>query len=409
MALNPVRNPLASAVLRRLRAALAIAAAPLVLAACAVQPAAEPLAPSLREEVITLSVPERPDLTLETTLFKPPGDGPFPLIIINHGKSPGDPRFQPRARFLAAGREFVSRGYAVATPMRRGFADSSGREVLRGCDILDNGIAQADDVQIALIALSKRPDIDARRVVVMGQSHGGLATVALGARNLPQVAGLVNFSGGLRVESCGGWQRELEKAMGAYGRKSRAPSLWFYGDNDSYFSVDTWQAMYKSYTDAGGVARLIDYGKFRDDAHKMFGSNAGLPIWLPPMRDFFHQLGLPFDVRYRITFVEHDAPTPPASGFAPVDDAGKLPFVDDKSRASYATWLDLPPPRAFAIGEGGAWGSSSGDPAAMRKALERCNARRPMSPCRLYAVDDDVTWTVAPVAAANAPRPASPQ
>ena len=57
MALNLARNPLASAVLRRLRATLAIAAAPLVLAACAVQPAAEPLAPSLREEVIRTVAP----------------------------------------------------------------------------------------------------------------------------------------------------------------------------------------------------------------------------------------------------------------------------------------------------------------------------------------------------------------
>ena len=88
-------------------AALAIAAAPLVLAACAVQPAAEPLAPSLREEVITLSLPERPDLTLETTLFKPPGDGPFPLVIINHGKSPGD---------LGWPRAFCSRGCRVRQP-----------------------------------------------------------------------------------------------------------------------------------------------------------------------------------------------------------------------------------------------------------------------------------------------------
>ena len=41
---------------------------------------------------------------LETTLFRPPGDGPFPLIVVNHGKASGNPRFQARSRYLVAAR-----------------------------------------------------------------------------------------------------------------------------------------------------------------------------------------------------------------------------------------------------------------------------------------------------------------
>src|SRR5689334_17080168 len=66
---------------------------------------------------------------LETTLFRPDGDGPFPLVVINHGKSAGNPALQERARFLAASREFVRRGYAVALPMRSGFSKSTGSYV----------------------------------------------------------------------------------------------------------------------------------------------------------------------------------------------------------------------------------------------------------------------------------------
>lgn len=41
-------------------------------------------------------------VSLETTIFKPIGDGPFPLVIINHGKANGLTQFQPRYRPLSA-------------------------------------------------------------------------------------------------------------------------------------------------------------------------------------------------------------------------------------------------------------------------------------------------------------------
>ena len=56
---------------------------------------------------------------LETTIYKPDGDGPFPIALINHGKSFGDPRFQKRYRPAVAARYFLERGYAVVVPMRK--------------------------------------------------------------------------------------------------------------------------------------------------------------------------------------------------------------------------------------------------------------------------------------------------
>ena len=40
---------------------------------------------------------------LETTIFRPPGAGPFPLLIMNHGKALGDPHQQERDRTRMAG------------------------------------------------------------------------------------------------------------------------------------------------------------------------------------------------------------------------------------------------------------------------------------------------------------------
>ena len=75
---------------------------------------------SLDEQVITIPQPGAIfNINLEATLFKPPGAGPFPLAIINHGKAYGDPKLQGRYRPFSAARFFLQRGYVVLVPMRQ--------------------------------------------------------------------------------------------------------------------------------------------------------------------------------------------------------------------------------------------------------------------------------------------------
>ena len=105
--------------------------------------------------------------------------------------------------------------------------------------------------------------------------------------------GVVNFAGGLRNAACAGWENNLIDAFGDYGRTARYPSLWFYGDNDSYWSRPAWEAMHRAYVGAGGDARMVAFGTFATgDAHGMFGSRAGQSIWLPEFDRFAAALGL---------------------------------------------------------------------------------------------------------------------
>src|SRR5258706_16379615 len=80
---------------------------------------------ALNEQVVMLPIGSG-GMKLETTIFKPDGDGPFPLVVINHGKASGNPRFQGRATYPVASAEFVRLGYLVALPMRQGFSKSEG-------------------------------------------------------------------------------------------------------------------------------------------------------------------------------------------------------------------------------------------------------------------------------------------
>jgi dienelactone hydrolase len=265
------------------------------MAGIAAPPAlAQALNTSLNEQVVMIAKKTGIFSTeLETTLYKPDGDGPFPVVVINHGKAYGDPKFQARYRAGSAARYFMSRGYVVVVPMRRGFSKSTGSYIGGGCNVESNGVAQAEDVRDVLDYMTAQPYVDNNKILIAGQSHGGWTTLAFGSLNYPGVKGLVNFAGGLRQDNCAGWESTLARAAGSYGEATRLPSLWFYGDNDSYFSVSTYSDMFKRYSAAGGPARLVAFGVFGSDSHAMFGSPDGLRIWQPEMTAFLKEIGLP--------------------------------------------------------------------------------------------------------------------
>jgi dienelactone hydrolase len=251
----------------------------------------------LPEEVVSIKKPGIFTLELEVTLFRPPGEGPFPLVVINHGKAAGDPRFQRRATYPQATRFFLARGYVVALPMRQGFSKSTGSYIGGGCNVESNGFVQAEDVKVTIDYLIAQALVDPEKILMMGQSHGGLTTMAFGATDYPGVLGLVNFAGGLRQENCPGWEGSLARAFGAYGKRTKIPSLWFYGDNDSYWTKDTWQSMYSRYSEGlaanGSTAQMVAFGTFVTDAHRMFDHEQGAAIWEPEVSNFLVQLGLP--------------------------------------------------------------------------------------------------------------------
>lgn len=88
-----------------------------------------------------------------------------------------------------------------------------------------------------------------------------------------------------------------------------------------------------------------------------------------------------------------------ASGFAAIDDIDAIPYLNDKGREDYRTWLALSTPKAFAISSNGAYRFTNGlrprdtaessDP--VERALQGCE-RVAKQPCKLYAVNGSVVW-----------------
>jgi dienelactone hydrolase len=306
----------------------------------------------INEHIVLIPAGRNHQARLETTVFQPNGPGPFPLIIINHGKDPGHPNLQPRDRFYHMAHAFVARGYAVMVPMRQGFANSTGRYRDHGCDMTANGYTQAEDIRDTLEYAREQKWIDADRVVVAGQSYGGLATIALGTEELPGVRGLINFAGGLRDDSNGcGWRSALVSAFAEYGSQNKVPSLWMYGQNDSLFGPELVARMHDAFEQAGGKARLVEYAAFKRDSHGMLASRDGEKVWLADTMQFLERVGMPTKVIYKVP----EPPMPQPTNFAKVDDVASVPFLSENGKRAYAEYLTKMTPRAFAVSSSGAW------------------------------------------------------
>jgi dienelactone hydrolase len=347
----------------------------------------------MNEQIIRIPVDSSGDVTLETTVYRPNGPGPFPMVVFNHGKMPGDPRHQERSNPLSFAREFVRRGYVVVAPNRRGFAQSGGTYEQDGCNVTQNGLGQASDVAATVNYMAKQPYVDARHIAIAGTSHGGLATIAYGTEAAPGVRALINFSGGLRQDACDGWQDNLTTAFGAYGKTSHVPSLWLYGDNDSVWPSSLIKRLFDAYNDAEAghmpatAVKMVDFGSYKNDAHRLVGDRDGVRIWWPSVEAFLARQGMPTAVQYQVA-----APVAPsATDYASIDSVSAVPYLDQSGREGYRNFLKQYPSRAFAVSDSGAWSWAEGGDNPMAVAVANCQ-KRSSDPCRLYAVNDNVVW-----------------
>ncbi len=327
------------------------------------------------------------------THFKPPGDGPFPAVIMNHGRDSNQRANPARYRYSDVARYWLRRGVAVFVTTRLGYGDSGMEqdpEFTGPCDAKQYDAAAAvTNVQtLATVDFAiKQPWVNPNKIILMGQSMGGFATVvAMGAKHPSVIAG-INFAGGSggdavnrKANPCG-YHRvatTFEKAAKANGGST--PMLWLYSENDNYWGPDIPRKWHAAYTGAGGKAEFAAFGPVSTDGHSLLAK--GMPLWRPVLDQFITTLGIA---------PPQATGAPPASGFASINDASKIPLVkQDVKDSGYARFLALDLPRAMAIGPKGEWAFFSGDH-VIQRTLERC-AQTAKTACKLYAVDDSVVW-----------------
>jgi dienelactone hydrolase len=347
---------------------------------------------SMNERVLNVPGDSERPVVLQLTVLTPSGPGPFPLVVMNHGSDgKKKPRDNPRYHLTFSAYYFLSRGYAVALPMMRGYAGSGGQLEHHGCDFISTGVNNAKDIRAVIQYMTAQPYIDGHRIVVAGQSFGGFNTLAFGTLNFPNVKGLINFAGGLRASDCPTSEQSMAEAAAYIGAHTTIPSIWFYGSNDKVFSESTWRTAYEGYTAAGGPAKLVAYGNFMDNSHNLLGFPEGLAIWGPKVDTFLAQLGLPNKPIYP-EYLPLPAPLP--TQYAALDDVGAVPFLNDQGRQQYRNFLTQPMPRAFFIGENGGSASTHGGFDPLGAGFRACKSKG--TQCYPYAVDNEVVWVKPP-------------
>lgn len=227
---------------------------------------------------------------LLVTAFRDPGHDRYPLLVLNHGRSP-DASVRAhlgRVRLADHAAWFASLGFEVLVPTRIGYGDTGGEDIENTgpCERKNyrpGFDAAAQQVLQVIDAARARPGVDVSRIVVIGQSFGGAASIALAARNPPGVRLVVNFAGGgggdprrHPHEPCAPDQQAA--LFAEYGRTARVPTMWIYTVNDRYMGPYPAQ-WFDAYRSAGGVGQYRLMPSFGHDGHQFFAR--GLSQWKP--------------------------------------------------------------------------------------------------------------------------------
>jgi pimeloyl-ACP methyl ester carboxylesterase len=136
----------------------------------------KPPFPYLAEEVKITNLKD--SLTLAGTLSKPNGKGKFPAVIFitGSGAEDRDENLFEHKPFWILADELTKKGFAVLRCDDRGTEKSTGS--YEGSTV-DNF---ANDVEAQIEFLKKRPDIDKKRIGLLGHSEGGVIAPLVGSR-----------------------------------------------------------------------------------------------------------------------------------------------------------------------------------------------------------------------------------
>ncbi|MEN6411430.1 MAG: alpha/beta fold hydrolase [Veillonellales bacterium] len=243
---------------------------------------------------------------LDAKIYRPSDDGVYPLIVLNHGRST---KAEERKKaelvdyYKIQAETLAKKGFVVVLAVRRGYGLSEGpdAEYSKAATIYKTGLEGTKDVVETVRFMQQKSYVDSKHTIIMGQSCGGLIAVASATKNIPGLAGVVNFAGGLRHPDTVNpdiWtvydEQYLISTYSAYGRDAKVPMIWLYTENDSYFPPAISKRMFDSFVEAGGKAEFYLLPAFRKDGHTFFPSSATIPIWLPLFEKFLDTLNIPY-------------------------------------------------------------------------------------------------------------------
>jgi pimeloyl-ACP methyl ester carboxylesterase len=220
-------------------------------------------------------------IRLVVYVYRPLKNDRHEAVLFSHGSTAGlarSPKEALDAPPAAVIRFFVSRGYTLVAPMRRGRGESSGTYVeecsvyIGQCtvaaqtELLERQLREAilDSNAVIDQLILRRLVPRQSKILVAGISRGGFLSLMLAGDRPELVKGIINYVGGwigvtdrLTAEDI---QRRMEKQktmLTRAAKRAKAPSIWFYAARDPFYKEGVPQELLRYWRDAGGRAELV--------------------------------------------------------------------------------------------------------------------------------------------------------
>jgi dienelactone hydrolase len=249
------------------------------------------------------------DVEMITHLYRPQGEGPLPVVAFSHGRGDRQARQNLKNPVLLGHANFWLRmGFAVIAPVRPGYGDTGGLDredpghtwrggSCRGNPDFANTAKVAGAAVLTLLDwMRSQAWANSDRILLVGQSVGGLTTVGLGAKNPPGVVGYINFaggSGGSPKESPGRscMPERIIELFREFGKTTRVPSLWLYAENDLYWGPDAPKEWHQVFSAGGSKTQFVMTPPVpgTEDGHELL--RAGAKLWAPHVNAFVKEVG----------------------------------------------------------------------------------------------------------------------
>jgi dienelactone hydrolase len=230
---------------------------------------------------------------LKGYLYLPPGPGPFPCMVTNHGSGIA----QGTSDVCRPGCGALLMGWGIASflPHRHGYGNSTGpawRDDVTGepgSEDYDTQLVarlerESEDVLAALGVLLTRPEIDPAHIGVMGSSFGGVMTL-LAASKSDRFRCAIEFAGAAM-----NWEKapRLRAQLLAAAQRLSHPIFFIQAAND--YSIGPTVDLAEAAAAAGRAVTSQIYpqwGLTPDEGH-LFESR-GAQIWGPDVRRFLER------------------------------------------------------------------------------------------------------------------------
>jgi dienelactone hydrolase len=240
-----------------------------------------------------------PSTPAHALLFRPPGDGPFPLAVIAHASTQNVLRRaqMPQPEYAGMAAWLVAQGYAVLVPERPGHGATGGKylEDQGGCDEANYsraGYATADSIKAALNFLRGEVFIRPDGTVVIGHSAGGWGALALAGEDPKSIASIIVFApgrGGHPNDAPGQVcaPHTLIASAGEFGEDAKVPVAWLVAANDTYFRPDLSKQMADAFRKGGDKVDFRVLPAFRSEGHWLAETDGAEKIYGPVLESGF--------------------------------------------------------------------------------------------------------------------------